>query len=106
MSSEISRAIEAALVKYDNNMKDVPLTDHQHHNHSNYSVQHSQHAVCHCQESGKLQITIKNALVMSEFTISSCSEGKQRGMFISSLLMMYMLSFLDVSLRRDISRPC
>ena len=55
VSLEAFRAIEAALVKHDNNMKDyslvvalITITA----NHSNYLVQH-EHAVCHCQESGK-----------------------------------------------------
>ena len=39
-SSEVLRAIEAALVKHDNNMKDYSwwLTDHHNANHSNYLV--------------------------------------------------------------------
>ena len=38
VSLEAFRAIEAALVKHDNNMKDysLRLTDHHNHNHSNY----------------------------------------------------------------------
>ena len=56
VSLEAFRAIEAALVKHDNNMKDYSwwLTDHHNHNHSNYLVQtEPNNAVCHCQESGK-----------------------------------------------------
>ena len=55
VSLEAFRAIEAALVKHDNNMKDyfggwlITITA----NHSNYLACMSQHAVCHCQESGK-----------------------------------------------------
>ena len=55
-----TRAIEAALVKHDNNMKDyslvasITITA----NHSNYfSLWQSQHAVCHCQKV-KLQTQI------------------------------------------------
>ena len=53
VSLEAFRAIEAALV-YNDNMKDYFwwLTDHHNCNHSNYLVRQSQHAVCHCQESG------------------------------------------------------
>ena len=40
VSLEVSGAIEAALVKHDNNMKDYSqgLTDHHNYNHSNYLV--------------------------------------------------------------------
>ena len=62
------RAIEAALVKYDNNMKrlflvvdSVTLTA----NHSNYLVCDRANAVCHCQESGKTAINCCNALVIN-----------------------------------------
>ena len=58
VSLEAFRAIEAALVKHDNNMKDysqegsITIT-----NHSNYSsVMEPTRSLCHCQESGKLQI--------------------------------------------------
>ena len=54
VSLEAFRAIEAALVKHDNNMI-IPwwLTDHLTANHSNYLVcdRANAHAVCHCQES-------------------------------------------------------
>ena len=56
VSLEAFRAIEAALVKHDNNMKDYSLVVDYHNllTHSNYLVcDKSQHAVCHCQESGK-----------------------------------------------------
>ena len=53
VSLEAFRAIEAALVKHDNNMKDYSqwLTDH----HNRLIIQpcslwQSQHAVCHCQK--------------------------------------------------------
>ena len=55
VSLEAFRAIEAALVKHDNNMKDYslvvdwsPITEGK-----LFSLWQSQHAVCHCQESGK-----------------------------------------------------
>ena len=64
MFLEAFRAIEAALVKHDNNMKDyspgwlITITA----NHSNYLVLwQSQHAVCHCQESGKNRTNYCNA---------------------------------------------
>ena len=56
VSGSIQRAIEAALVKHDNNMKDYSwwLTDRITANHSNYLVCDRANAVCHCQEeSGK-----------------------------------------------------
>ena len=56
VSLEAFRAIEAALVKHDNNTWLFPggwlitITA----NHSNYLVcDRAKHAVCHCQESGK-----------------------------------------------------
>ena len=57
VSLEAFRAIEAALVKHDNNMKDyslvvdlITITA----NHSNYLVcSRTNTPVCHCQESGK-----------------------------------------------------
>ena len=61
VSLEALRAIEAALVKHDNNMKDYSrwlTVDHHNHNHSNYLVCDRQHAVCHCQESGKIRNSI------------------------------------------------
>ena len=56
VSLEAFRAIEAALVKHDNNMKDYSLVATDHHNCQSFklfSLWQSQHAVCHCQESGK-----------------------------------------------------
>ena len=56
VSLETFRAIEAALVKHDNNMESYSwwLTDHHNFtNHSNYLVCDRANAVCHCQESGK-----------------------------------------------------
>ena len=58
------RAIEAALVKHDNNMKDysggwlITITAK---SFKLFSLWQSQHAVCHCQESGKLQLNYCNA---------------------------------------------
>ena len=55
-NSKVFRAIEAALVKHDNNISWLffggwpsidPLTS------KLFSLWQSQHAVCHCQESGK-----------------------------------------------------
>ena len=106
VSLEAFRAIEAALVKHDNNMKDYSwwLTDHHNHNHSNYLVcDRAKYAVCHCQESGKLQLNYCNALVIAEFTISSCSEGRTRDVHSSSLLIDVYALFSDVSLRRQAS---
>ena len=55
VSLEAFRAIEAALVKHDNNNMIIPwwLTDPVTANHSNYLVCDRANAVCHCQESGK-----------------------------------------------------
>ena len=51
----------------------------------------------------KLQLNYCNALVISEFTISSCSEGRTRDVHSSSLLIDVYALFSDVSLRRQAS---
>ena len=105
VSLEAFRAIEAALVKHDNNMKDYSvLTDH--HNLQSFklfSLWQSQHAVCHCQESGKTATQLLQCPRNSEFTISSCSEGRTRDVHSSSLLIDVYALFSDVSLRRQAS---
>ena len=56
VSLEVFRAIEAALVKHDNNMKDYSLVADWSpctHNHSNYLVCDRANTARHCQESGK-----------------------------------------------------
>ena len=56
VSLEAFRATEAALVKHDNNMKDYSLVvdwSPQLPIIQLFSLWQSQHAVCHCQESGK-----------------------------------------------------
>ena len=103
MSLEAFRAIEAALVKHDNNMKDysqvdwITITA----NHSNYLV---------CDRANTQSVTVRKGtatqllqcLAISEFTISSCSEGRTRDVHSSSLLI-DVYAFSDVSLRRQAS---
>ena len=53
-------------------------------NHSNYLVcDRRANAVCHCRKVVKLQLNYCNALVISEFTISSCSENAGCSFFIT-----------------------
>ena len=67
-------------------------------NHSNYLVcGQSQHAVCHCQESGKTATQLLHALVLAHL-LSSCSEGRTRDVHSSSLLIDVYALFSDVSL--------
>ena len=108
VSLEAFRAIEAALVKHDNNMKDYSLVvdwSHSITNHSNYLV--CDRANTQSVTVGKvvkLQLNYCNALVIkSEFTISSCSEGRTRDVHSSSLLIDVYALFSDVSLRRQAS---
>ena len=51
----------------------------------------------------KLPLSAMTACQCGEFTISSCSEEKTRDVHSSSLLIDIMLSFSDVSLRRQAS---
>ena len=105
VSLEAFRAIEAALVKHDNNMKDysrgwlITITA----NHSNYfSLWQSQHAVCHCQESGKNCNSITAMLLVIKWiAIIVLFGGKNAGcsFFITFNWAAYAL-FSDVSLRR------
>ena len=70
VSLEAFRAIEAALVKHDNNMKDYLwwLTDH--HNCQSFKLFSLwQHAVCHCQESGKTATQLLQCLVIWIYNI-------------------------------------
>ena len=106
VSLEAFEAIEAALVKHDRNMRLFPggwlitITA----NHSNYLVcDRSQHAVCHCQESGKTATQLLQCPVVGNFEISSCSEGRTRDVHSSSLLIDVYALFSDVSLRRRAS---
>ena len=115
VSLEAFRAIEAALVKHDNNMKDYSrwLTDHQiTANHSNYLVcDRANTEVCHCQKVVKLQLNYCNALRNQvNLPLSSCSSGNNRDVHSLSLLIDVYALFSDVSLRRRLhdrrnSRP-
>ena len=55
VSLEAFRAIEAALVMHDNNIRIILwwLTDHHNQSFKLFSLWQEPHAVCHCQESGK-----------------------------------------------------
>ena len=67
VSLEAFRAIEAALVKHDNNMKDYSwwLTDHITANHSNYLVWRANtQSVLPVRKMVKLQLNYCNALVI------------------------------------------
>ena len=86
------------------NMRIIPwwLTDH--HNCASFklfSLWQSQHAVCHCQETGKTtQLNYCNALVIRVQYTVVCSEGRTRDVsFLPSLLIDVYALFSDVSLR-------
>ena len=66
VSLEAFRAIEAALVKHDNNMKDYSVADdHQNHNHSNYLVcDRANTQSVTVRKVVKLQLNYCNALVI------------------------------------------
>ena len=67
VSLKHSGAIEAALVKHDNNMKDYSwwLTDHHNHNHSNYAVcDRANTQSVTVRKVVKLQLNYCNALVI------------------------------------------
>ena len=85
VSLEAFRAIEAALVSTIIIWRIIPwwLTDHHNFaNHSNYLVcDRANTQSVTVRKVVKLQLNYCNALVISEFTISSCSE-EERGMFI------------------------
>ena len=98
VSLEAFRAIEAALVKHDNNMKDyfggwlITITA----NHSNYLV---------CDRANTQSVTVVKVVKLQlklqcprncEFTISSCSEGRTRDVHSSSLLIDVYAFFSDV----------
>ena len=61
VSLEAFRAIEAALVKHDNNMKDYSLwlTDHHNHNHSNYLV---------CDRANTQSVTVRKVVNCNSIT--------------------------------------
>ena len=62
-----SEQLRQRWVKHDNNMKDYSwwLTDHCNcQSFKLFSLWQSQHAVCHCQESGKTATQLPNALVI------------------------------------------
>ena len=107
VSLEAFRAIEAALMKHDNNMKDyfggwlITIIA----NHSNYLV---------CDRANTQSVTVRKSGKKTatqllqcprnyEFTISSCSEGRTRDVHSSSLLIDVYAFFSDVSLRRQAS---
>ena len=62
------RAIEVALVKHDNNMKDYSLRLTDHHNCQSFKlfslVTEPTRSLCHRQESGKTATHYRNALVI------------------------------------------
>ena len=59
--------------------------------------------ICHCiRKVVKLQLNYCNALVVIEFTISSCSEGRTRDVHSSSLLIDVYALFSDIGL--DVKR--
>ena len=98
VSLEAFRAIEAALVKHDNNMKDYSLVvdwscRNNHSNGLNADRANTQSSLC---ESGKTATQLLQCLWLSEFTISSCSEGRTRDVHSSSLLIDVYALFLTL----------
>ena len=104
MCPKRTRAIEVALVKYDNNMKDYSLVVDlltTTANHSNYLVCDRANTQSVTVRKVKLQLIIAMPSQLSEFTISSRSEGRTRDVHSHHLIDVYALS--DVSLRRQAS---
>ena len=98
VSLEVFRALRQ-LVKHDNNMKDysrgwlITITA----NHSNpFSLWQSQHAVCHCQESGKTATQLLQCLVIKWIYNIVLFGGRTRDVHSSSLLIDVYALFLTL----------
>ena len=103
--SEAFRAIEAALVKHDNNMKDYSLVvdwSPQLANHSNYLVMTEPTQSVTYRENGKLQLKYIALIIKWIYNIVY-SEGRTRDVHSSSLLIDVYALFSDVSLRQQAS---
>ena len=107
VSLEVFRAIEAALVKHDNNMKDYSLVV----DWITITANHSNYLVCdrantqsrHRQKVVKLQLNYCNALVIKVNLQYRPVRREERGMFILQSLLIDAYAFFDVSLRRQAS---